>query len=158
MPEIAPFLWFEKDAGEAAELYVSLVPDSRIESVTALPSDSPSGPAGSVKIVAFTLAGRPHVAFNGGKLDSFNHAVSLFITCDTQDEIDRIWDGFLNAGGEAQQCGWLKDRWGLYWQIVPRALLEMMKSPDRARAARAMEAMMKMIKLDIAALKRAYDG
>jgi len=123
-----------------------------------MPADSPSGPEGSVKVLDFTLAGQPYVAMEAGRLDPFNHAVSLLIPCDNQAEIDRLWEAHLNNGGIAQQCGWLKDRWGLYWQITPRVLFEMMRSPDRAAGRRAMEAMMKMEKLDIAALERAFKG
>jgi len=123
-----------------------------------MPADSPSGPEGSVKVLDFTLAGQPYVAMEAGRLDPFNHAVSLLIPCDNQAEIDRLWEAHLNNGGIAQQCGWLKDRWGLYWQITPRVLFEMMRSPDRVAGRRAMEAMMKMVKLDIAALQKAFDS
>ena len=123
-----------------------------------MPADSPSGPEGSVKVLDFTLAGQPYVAMEAGRLDPFNHAVSLLIPCDNQAEIDRLWEAHLNNGGIAQQCGWLKDRWGLYWQITPRVLFDMMRSPDRAAGRRAMEAMMKMEKLDIAALQKAFEG
>jgi predicted 3-demethylubiquinone-9 3-methyltransferase (glyoxalase superfamily) len=158
MSKISPFLWFEKEAVEAARFYVSLLPDSRIDSVTTVPSDTPSGPEGSVQVVDFTLAGQSYGAMRAGPLDTFNHAVSFMIACDTQEEIDRIWDAHLKNGGEAQQCGWLKDRWGLYWQITPRTLMEMMRSPDRAAAKRATQAMMKMVKLDIAVLQAEFRG
>lgn len=158
MPQIVPFLWFEKDAEAAARFYVSLLPDSRLDSVNPLPVDTPSGPAGSVQVVDFTLAGRPYQAINAGPLDPFNHAVSFMIQCDRQEEIDRIWDAHLKNGGKAEQCGWLKDRWGLYWQIVPTGFSEMMQSPNRAGAKRAAEAMLKMVKLDMAALRRAFEG
>jgi predicted 3-demethylubiquinone-9 3-methyltransferase (glyoxalase superfamily) len=158
MSKILPFLWFDKEAEQAARFYVSLLPGSHLDSVTALPADTPSGPAGSVQVVDFTLAGQPYVAMNADRLDPFNHAVSFMIYCDSQGEIDRLWDTHLGNGGTAQQCGWLKDRWGLYWQITPRALMEMMRSPDRAAAKRATEAMMKMVKLDIAVLQKAFDG
>ena len=153
-----PFLWFEKDAEEAASFYVSLLPNSRVERVTALPADSPSGPAGSVQVVEFTLGGQSYQAMNAGRLDPFNHAVSFMIECETQDEIDRLWDAILRHGGKEQQCGWIRDRWGLCWQIVPKAILPMYRSSDRAAAKRAAEAMMKMVKFDIAALQRAFDG
>jgi predicted 3-demethylubiquinone-9 3-methyltransferase (glyoxalase superfamily) len=158
MSKISPFLWFDKEAEQAARFYVSLLPNSHLDSVTALPADTPSGPAGSVQVVDFTLAGQPYVAMNADRPDPFNHAVSFMITCDSQAEIDRLWDAYLGNGGTAQQCGWLKDRWGLYWQITPRALMEMMRSSDRAAAKRATEAMMKMIKLDIATLQKAFAG
>lgn len=158
MSKISPFLWFDKDAETAARFYVSLLPDSHFDGLTPMPTDTPSGPAGSVQVVDFTLAGQPYVAMNAGPLDPFNHAVSFMILCDSQDEIDGLWDAHLKNGGTEQQCGWLKDRWGLYWQITPRVLMEMMRSPDRAAAKRAADAMMKMVKLDIAALKKAFDA
>lgn len=158
MARIVPFLWFEKEAEAAARFYVSLLPDSRIEAVNPLPIDTPSGPAGSVQVVDFTLAGQPYQAINAGPLDPFNHAVSFLVQCDTQGEIDRIWDAHLENGGKAEQCGWLKDRWGLYWQIVPGGFSQMMQSPNRDGAKRAAQAMLKMVKLDMAALQRAFDG
>ncbi len=158
MVETMTFLWFEKDAEKAVALYVSLIPNSTLDAVTIMPADSPSGPEGSVQVVDFTLAGQPYQAMNAGPLDPFNHAVSLVVNCDTQGEIDRIWDGFLKENGIVEECGWLRDRWGLAWQIVPRQLHEMMKSPDRVAARRTSEAMLKMKKLDLAALERAFDG
>jgi predicted 3-demethylubiquinone-9 3-methyltransferase (glyoxalase superfamily) len=158
MTRIVPFLWFEKDAEAAARFYVSLLPDSRLESITNLPGDTPSGPEGSVQVVDFTLAGQPYQAINAGPLDPFNHAVSFIIYCDSQAEIDRLWDAHLKKGGKAERCGWLKDRWGLSWQIVPRVYAQMMKSSDRSQARRAGAAMLKMTKFDIATLQRAFDG
>ena len=157
MPKIMPCLWYSNEAEEAARFYVSLLPDSRIDGVTALEADSPSGPAGSVKVVEFTLAGRPFMAMSAGPLDPFNHAVSFVIDCEDQAEIDRLWEA-LSQGGTIEQCGWLKDRYGLSWQIVPSALGRMMKDPDRARAGRVAEAMLKMVKLDVAGLEAAYGG
>jgi predicted 3-demethylubiquinone-9 3-methyltransferase (glyoxalase superfamily) len=157
MPKIIPHLWYAREAEEAARFYVSVFPDSRIDRVTTLPADTPSGPAGSVKIVELTLLGQPFVAFSAGPLDPFNHAVSFMVTCDSQAEIDRYWNALLD-GGKAEQCGWLKDRYGLSWQIAPAMLGEMINDPDRAKARRAAEAMLKMVKLDIAALERAYRG
>jgi predicted 3-demethylubiquinone-9 3-methyltransferase (glyoxalase superfamily) len=156
--KITPFFWYATEAEEAAALYTSVFPDSRITRVTAMPSDSPSGPAGSVKIVEFELFGQPFTAMSAGPLDPFNHAVSLVVTCDDQAEIDRYWNGLLAGGGTAEQCGWLRDRFGLCWQIVPAALAKMMSDPDRARAKRAADAMLKMVKLDIAALEAAYSS
>jgi len=158
MTKVVPFLWFEKEAEIAARFYVSLLPDSHIDSVAALPVDTPSGPAGSVQVVDFTLAGQPYQAMNAGPLDPFNHAVSFLVPCDSQAEIDRLWGAHLENGGKAERCGWLKDRWGLYWQIIPRRLSEMMKSSDRAASKRAAESMLKMVKLDQAALERAFRG
>ena len=155
MSKIMPSLWYAENAEEAASFYVSLLPDSRIDSVTDLPTDSPSGPAGSVQIVEFTLAGRPFMAMNAGPLDPFNHAVSFVINCADQAEIDRLWNA-LSKGGSVEQCGWLKDRYGVSWQIVPTVLSEMMKDSDRARAKRVTDAMLNMVKIDIDGLKKAY--
>jgi predicted 3-demethylubiquinone-9 3-methyltransferase (glyoxalase superfamily) len=155
MHKITPFLWYATEAEQAAAFYASIFPDSRVTRVTALPSESPSGPAGSVKVVEFILFGQPFTAMSAGPLDPFNHAVSFVVNCDTQDEIDRYWDALLK-GGSAEQCGWLKDRFGVSWQIVPTVLGEMMADPDRGKAKRAADAMLKMVKLDIAKLKAAY--
>lgn len=155
--KIVPHLWYAKEAEEAARFYTSIFPDSRVDAVTAMPADTPSGPAGSVKVVEFTLVGQPFVAFSAGPLDAFNHAVSFMVECDDQAEIDRYWDA-LGAGGTIEQCGWLRDRYGLFWQIAPTRLTEMMKSPDKAAARRATEAMLKMKKLDVAALESAFRG
>jgi predicted 3-demethylubiquinone-9 3-methyltransferase (glyoxalase superfamily) len=157
MTRILPFLWYSEKAEEAAAFYASLIPNSKVNSVSAMQADSPSGPPGSVKVVDFTLAGQPFMAMTAGPLDDFNHSISLMIECDTQAEIDRLWDG-LGKGGKIEQCGWLRDRYGLYWQITPRVLNEMMRDQDKARAKRVAEAMMTMVKLDIAALQKAYNG
>jgi len=154
MPRITPFLWYATQAEEAAAFYAGVFPDSRITRVTTLPTETPSGPADSVKVVEFVLLGQPFIAINAGDLDTFNHAVSFIVQCEDQDQIDRYWDALL-AGGSAQQCGWLKDRFGLYWQIVPAVLSELMADPDRAKAKRAADAMLKMVKIDIAALQSA---
>lgn len=155
--KIVPHLWYTREAVEAARFYASIFPDSRVDAVTALPADSPSGPAGSVEVVEFTLAGQPFMAISAGPLDPFNHAISFVVECDDQAELDRYWAA-LGAGGTVEACGWLRDRYGLSWQIVPRALGEMMKAPDREAARRAAEAMLTMKKLDIAALERAFTG
>jgi predicted 3-demethylubiquinone-9 3-methyltransferase (glyoxalase superfamily) len=152
-----PCLWYTDKAEEAAAFYASVLPNSKVDSVTALPADSPSGPAGSVKVVEFTLVGQPFMAMSAGPLDDFNHAVSFAVECDDQREIDRLWQA-LGEGGRIEQCGWLRDRYGLCWQIVPKILGRMMKDPDRARAKRVAEAMLRMVKLDIAGLQKAYDG
>jgi predicted 3-demethylubiquinone-9 3-methyltransferase (glyoxalase superfamily) len=154
MASITPNLWYSTEAEQAAQFYASIFPDSRVDRVSALASDSPSGPAGSVKIVEFTLLGQPFAAFSAGPLDSFNHAISFMVNCDTQAEIDRYWDALLE-GGTPEQCGWLKDRYGLSWQIVPKVLGELMRDPDREKAKRVSEAMLGMVKLDIAELERA---
>jgi predicted 3-demethylubiquinone-9 3-methyltransferase (glyoxalase superfamily) len=158
MAKITPHLWYAKDADEAARFYVSLLPDSRIDSVQTIPAETPSGPAGTVTMVSFTLAGQPFSAIAAGPLDSFNHAVSFMVDCDDQAEVDRIWDAIVEHGGTPEQCGWIRDRYGLCWQIVPRDFRRLMSSPDRAGAKRVAEAMLKMVKFDVAALQRAYDG
>jgi len=152
---IVPHLWFADKAVEAANFYASLFPDSRVESVTPVPAETPSGPAGSVQVIEFTLAGQPFMAINAGPLDPFNHSISFMVNCDDQAEVDRLWNA-LSAGGTIEQCGWLKDRYGLSWQIVPKRLGELMK--DRSSAKRVMEAMLKMKKLDVAGLERAARG
>lgn len=157
MQKITPFLWYSNEAEEAAAFYASVFPDSRVVRVTAMPSESPSGPPGSVKIVEFVLFGQPFTAMSAGPLDPFNHAVSFVVNCDTQAELDRYWNALLE-GGTAEQCGWLKDRFGLSWQIVPTVLTRMMADPDQTRAKRATDAMLKMVKIDIAALQEAYSG
>ncbi len=154
-PKIVPHLWFAEKAEEAARFYVSLFPGSRVDGVTPVPADTPSGPAGSVRVVEFTLAGQKFMAIEAGPLDPFNHAISFLVNCEDQAEVDRLWDA-LSAGGVVEQCGWLKDRYGLSWQIVPKALGEMMRDADRKRAGRVMQAMLRMKKLDVAALRRAY--
>ena len=158
MQKIVPHLWYAKEAEEAAAFYASVFPDSRVVRVTALPAESPSGPAGSVKVVEFELFGQPFMAITAGPLDDFNHAVSFVVNCDDQAEVDRYWNALLAAGGTAEQCGWLRDRFGLCWQIVPTVLGRLMTDPDRAKAKRAVEAMLKMVKLDAAALQAAFDG
>jgi predicted 3-demethylubiquinone-9 3-methyltransferase (glyoxalase superfamily) len=157
MQKVTPYLWFDGQAEEAARFYSSLFPDSRIERITRSPADTPSGPAGMVLTVEFTLSGVRFVALNGGPHYKFTEAVSLQIACSDQAEVDRLW-GALTEGGLPGPCGWLKDRWGLSWQLVPTRLHELLADPDPERARRAMEAMLKMSKLDIAALERAADG
>jgi predicted 3-demethylubiquinone-9 3-methyltransferase (glyoxalase superfamily) len=155
MAKISPHLWYTSEAEEAASFYASIFPNSRVDRVTAMQNDSPSGPPGSVKVVEFTLFGQPFMAISAGPLDSFNHSVSFVVNCDDQSEIDRYWDALLE-GGSAEQCGWLKDKYGLSWQIVPTVLGAMMTDPDKEKARRAGKAMMKMVKLDIAKLKAAF--
>jgi predicted 3-demethylubiquinone-9 3-methyltransferase (glyoxalase superfamily) len=156
--KITPFLWYASEAEEAAHFYASIFPNSRVTRVTTLPSESPSGPPGSVKVVEFELFGQSFVAMSAGPLDQFNHAISLAVTCEDQAEIDRYWDGLLAGGGTTEACGWLRDRYGLSWQIVPAVMAEMMADPDRERAKRASDAMLKMVKFDIATLEEAYAG
>jgi predicted 3-demethylubiquinone-9 3-methyltransferase (glyoxalase superfamily) len=156
--KIYTHLWYAKEAEEAASFYASIFPDSRVDRVTPLQSESPSGPAGSVKVVDFTLFGQRFQAIGAGPHHEFNDAVSLVVACDDQAELDRYWNALLEGGGKPQACGWLIDRFGLRWQIVPAALDEMMRGADPARSKRVTDALLKMIKLDIAALEKAYRG
>ncbi len=157
MQNVVTFLWFPEMAEEAAAFYTSLIPNSRVDRVTTMQAESPSGPPGSVQVVDFTLDGQQFQAMNAGPLDPFNHSISLVIKCETQQEIDRLWDG-LGKGGAFEECGWVKDRYGVSWQIVPAQLDDMMADKDEARAKRTAEAMLTMKKLDIAALEAAYEG
>ncbi|MGC2222825.1 MAG: VOC family protein [Methylocella sp.] len=149
-------LWFDREAEEAANFYISLFPGSRIHAITHYGEASPGKP-GSVLMVSFELAGAHLLALNGGPYFKFSEAISLSVDCVNQVEVDTLWEK-LGAGGEYSRCGWLKDRYGLSWQIVPSRLPELLSGPDAAGAKRAMEAMLKMTKLDIARLDAAYDG
>lgn len=153
--KIFTHLWYAEHAEEAAAFYASVFPDSRVDCVTPLPAETPSGPAGSVKVVDFTLLGQRFQAITAGPHHEFNDAISLVVLCADQAELDRYWNALLEGGGRAQACGWLTDRFGLRWQIVPAVLEELMRGSDRARAKRVAEAMLKMVKLDVAALERA---
>jgi predicted 3-demethylubiquinone-9 3-methyltransferase (glyoxalase superfamily) len=153
--KIFPHLWYATHAEEAARFYASIFPDSRVDAVTALASDSPSGPAGSVKVVDFTLRGQRFQAMSAGPHHEFNDAISLVVLCDDQAELDRYWNALLEGGGKPQACGWLIDRFGVRWQIVPVLLDEMLRDTDRARSKRVTDAMLEMVKLDIAALEKA---
>ena len=155
--KVVPCLWFDKQAEEAANFYVSLLPDSRIDSVQRAPDDYPSGKAGDVLLVEFTLGGSRYTALNGGPHFTFTEAVSLQIECEDQAEVDRLWAA-LSAVPEAEQCGWIKDRWGLSWQIVPRRLTELLSDPDAAVRQRVFGAMMEMKKLDVVGLEAAAEG
>lgn len=155
--KITPFLWFDTEAEEAATFYTGLFPDGRIVRLTRFGEGGP-GPAGQVMTVEFELAGQRFVALNGGPVFEFSEAVSFSIDCASQEEIDHLWERLTADGGTPGQCGWLKDRFGLSWQIVPRVLGEMLGSPERDRARRAMQAMLPMKKIDIAALQAAFDG
>ena len=158
MSKVSPCLWYNGEAEEAAKFYVSLLPDSKIETVQRNTVDSPAGKAGSVLVVEFTLAGQRFVALNGGMRMEYTHAVSFMIDCADQAEVDRLWDALTANGGQADRCGWLRDRYGVSWQIVPTALPKYLGGPDRAGAQRAMQAMLSMGKLDIEGLRRAYEG
>ena len=153
--KITPFLWFDKQAEEAAQFYVSIFKNSKILNVSRY-GDAGPGPKGSVMVVNFQIAGQEFTALNGGPLFKFSEAISFEVSCETQQEVDYYWEK-LGAGGDpkAQQCGWLKDRYGLSWQVVPTVLGKLMTDPDPARAGRVMQAMLQMKKLDIAELERA---
>lgn len=157
--KIRTFLWYAKDAEGAAKFYASVFPDSRVDRVTALPVDSPSGPAGSVKVVDFTLFGQPFQAMTAGPHHDFNDAISIVVTCEDQQELDRYWNALLEGGGKPTACGWLIDRYGVRWQIVPRALDDLMFADNTSAGAKRMaEAMLQMVKLDVGALEKAYRG
>jgi len=158
MTAITPCLWFDGKAEEAATFYASILPDSRVDSVHRAPADYPSGKAGDALTVEFTLCGRPFLGLNGGPQFQFTEAISFSIACADQSEVDRYWEALTAGGGEPGPCGWLKDRFGLSWQVVPKRLTQLLGDKDRGRAGRAMEAMMKMGKIDIAALERAADA
>ena len=157
MSKIAPCLWFDGEAEEAAKFYVSLLPDSRIEHVQRNVMDSPAGKTGTVLVVQFTLAGQRFLALNGGTRFEYTHAISFQVDCADQGEVDRLWDA-LSEGGSVERCAWLRDRYGVSWQIVPRVLPQLLGDPDPAKAQRVMQAMLQMVKLDIAALKAAQAG
>lgn len=155
--KVSQHLWYEKDMEAAIRLYTSLIPGSRIEEKSAVMADNPSGPAGSVKIMAFSLGDQNYMAIEAGPLDPFNHSFSIMVEPETQADLDRLWDA-LKEGGKVEQCGWLRDRWGLCWQIAPRRMRELMNDPDPAVVRRVTEQMMKMVKLDIAPLEAAARG
>ena len=158
MSKIAPCLWFDGNAEEAATLYTSLFPDSRIDKVNRAPADNPSTPAGAVLTVDFTLGDSKFIALNGGPEFRFSEAISFSIECEDQAEVDRYWDGLIEGGGEPSECGWLKDRFGVSWQVIPRQLDAFLSGSDPEGAKRAMEAMLQMSKLDVAKLREAYEG
>lgn len=159
MTDLRLCLWFEAGAEAAVRRYAELLPDTRLDRVDTMPADTPSGPEGAVKLITFTLLGQPAWAMQAaGRPDPFGHAISLVVEVDTQAELDRIWDGLLADGGSPEQCGWLRDRHGIAWQIVPRQLTTYMADADRARGRRVAEAMLGMVKLDIAGLAAAAAG
>jgi predicted 3-demethylubiquinone-9 3-methyltransferase (glyoxalase superfamily) len=157
MSKISPCLWFNGEAEQAANFYVSLLPNSRIDRVQRNAADSPAGKAGTALMVVFTLAGQRFLALNGGMRVEYTHAVSFHVDCVDQAEVDRLWKA-LSDGGTVQQCGWLQDRHGVSWQIIPKALPEMLADPDPAKAQRVMQAMLGMVKIDIEGLRKAYNG
>jgi predicted 3-demethylubiquinone-9 3-methyltransferase (glyoxalase superfamily) len=151
--KIVPHLWFDKEAKEAAHFYCSVFPDSKITNITTLHDT----PAGDCDVVSFTLTGQSFIAISAGPLFKFNESISFIVYCDTQEEIDYYWER-LSSDPEAEQCGWLKDKYGLSWQIVPTVMENMMKDPDPDRLAQVTQAFLKMKKFDLAALQRAYEG
>jgi predicted 3-demethylubiquinone-9 3-methyltransferase (glyoxalase superfamily) len=155
---IVPNLWFEKQAEQAAEYYTSIFPDSRIDRLNRAAADYPSGRKGDVITVDFRLSGQPFTGINGGPDFTFDEAISFLIECADQAEVDRYWDALIEGGGEPGPCGWLKDRFGLSWQVIPRRLQELLDGDDRAAAGRAMEAMLRMSKLEVAELEAASRG
>ena len=157
MPQITPNLWFDTQSEEAAEFYVSVFPNSKITNVTHYGEAGPRE-AGMVLTVDFVLDGQPYTAINGGPDFTFNEAISLLVNCDGQEEVDYYWNKLVEGGGEHGPCGWLKDKYGVSWQVVPTELTAMVTDPDQEKAARATKAMLSMSKLDIAALRKAYDG
>ena len=158
MSKIKPCLWFDGQAEEAANFYVTLLPDSRVNNVARSPAETPSGPEGMVLTVDFTLAGQDFQGLNGGPDFKFNEAISFSVDCEDQAEVDRLWAALTADGGEPGPCGWLKDRWGVSWQIVPRRLGELLSDADPERARTAMEAMLKMGKIEVAELEAAADN
>jgi predicted 3-demethylubiquinone-9 3-methyltransferase (glyoxalase superfamily) len=158
MTKIAPCLWFDGQAEEAATLYAGIFPDTHIDKVHRAPGDYPSGKAGDVLTVEFTVLGTPFVGLNGGPHFKFDEAISFQVYTQDQAETDRYWNALIADGGSEGPCGWCKDRFGLSWQIVPQKLLDAMASPDREAAKRAMDAMLEMKKIDIATIQRAFEG
>jgi len=154
MPKITPFLWFDNSAEQAAQFYTSIFRNSKILQTSRYPEGAP-GPKGSVMTMKFELNGQEFIALNGGPHFKFNEAISFVVDCETQKEIDEYWEKLTSGGGKEVQCGWLKDKYGLSWQIVPAALGQLMADKDPKKAKRVMQAMMKMVKLDIEALKKA---
>jgi predicted 3-demethylubiquinone-9 3-methyltransferase (glyoxalase superfamily) len=156
--KIYPHLWYAKDADGAARFYASIFPDSRVEGVWTLPTDSPSGPPGTVKVVNFVLFGQRFQAMTAGPHHDFNDAISMVVECESQAELDRYWDALLQGGGKSQACGWLIDKYGVRWQIVPKRMNDFIADTDPVRGKRVADAMLKMVKLDVAALEQAYRG
>lgn len=157
MQKISPCLWFDGKAEEAMNFYMSVFKNAKIVNVMRYGEAGP-GPKGSVLAVTFELEGQEFIALNGGPQFQFTPAISMFVKCQTQAEVDDYWEKLLAGGGKTQQCGWLTDRYGVSWQIVPTVLGDMLQDKDAAKSQRAMQAMMKMVKLDIAALKKAFEG
>ncbi len=158
LQKIVPHLWYAREAEEAARFYATVFPDSRVDRVTALPTESPSGPAGSVVVVEFTVCGQAFMAITAGPHDSFNDAISFLVNCESQAEIDRYWNALLENGGKPHACGWIIDKYGVRWQIVPTVLGEMLASKDQVKAKRAADEMLEQVRLDLAKLEAAFRG
>jgi predicted 3-demethylubiquinone-9 3-methyltransferase (glyoxalase superfamily) len=158
MSMITPCLWFDGAAEEAARFYVSLLPNSSIDRINPYLSKTPSGEPGETMTVEFTLNGQPFVGLNGGPMFKFTEAISFTIPCKDQAEVDRLWSAILANGGKESVCGWIYDKWGLAWQIIPDALVRLSRDPDPATAKRVFDAIMKMVKIDVAALEKAARG
>ncbi|MDO9122067.1 MAG: VOC family protein [Anaerolineaceae bacterium] len=157
MPKIIPCLWFAGQAEEAANLYISLFKNSKILSTALYPENAP-GQAGTIMTVNFEIEGQEFIALNGGPLFQFNESISFAMTCEDQTELDRLWYGLTANGGEEVQCGWLKDKFGVSWQITPKILEELLSDPDKEKTDRVFQALLNMVKLDIEGLKKAYSG
>ncbi|TZG28008.1 VOC family protein [Sphingomonas montanisoli] len=157
MSKITTCLWFKDEAEDAANYYASILPNTRVDRVTCNPADAPGGPEGSVLVVEFTLLGTPMLALNGGVAFEYNECMSLSAECADQAEVDLYWDALI-ADGKPEQCGWLRDKYNVPWQITPKVLMDIYSAPDKARAARAMRAMMTMVKIDVAKVLEAADG
>ena len=156
MSKISPFLWFDTQAEEAANFYTSIFKNSKVGKIARYPEGAPAD-KGSVMTVAFTIDGKEFTALNGGPMFKFTEAISMIVHCETQVEVDHYWET-LSAGGQPGRCAWLKDKFGVSWQVVPRALIELMQDNDPAKSARVVQAMLQMTKIDIAVLQRAYQG
>ncbi len=157
MQKITPMLWFNENAEEAVNLYTSLFPGAKITSSSRYPDSTP-GMGGKILTMGFDLFGQQFTALNGGPTYQFTDAVSFVVNCETQEEVDRYWDALLKDGGRAQACGWLKDKFGLSWQIIPAALPRLLQDKDKEKSGRVMQAMMRMVKIDIPTLEKAYEG
>jgi predicted 3-demethylubiquinone-9 3-methyltransferase (glyoxalase superfamily) len=156
MQKITPYLWFDDQAGEAAQFYTSIFKDSAITGISRY-GENAQKPEGTVMTVSFQLEGQEFVALNGGPEFNFSPAISFYVNCEDQTEVDELWEK-LTAGGEEEKCGWLKDKYGVSWQIIPAGLIEMLNSSDAEKSQRAMKAMLQMVKIDLAKIKQAYDG
>lgn len=156
MQKITPMLWFNDEAADAAKFYVSIFKDARVLETSHYSEDSPA--PGKVLVVKFQLEGQEYMALNGLQTKPFSEAVSLMVNCKDQQEVDYYWDKLLSGGGSPIACGWLKDKYGFHWQVTPTILIKYINDKDKAKAGRAMAAMMKMVKIDIATIQKAYDG